>query len=64
MKKGILVKLVLRRFLQDESGEHATEVAMLLGMVVVPLILAIFMLEDILREYVAFGQIYISSPFF
>lgn len=40
------------------------EVAMLLAFVVLPLISAVYMLQDILKEYVAFQQIYISSPFF
>ena len=55
---------MLARFHRDECGEHATEVAMLLGFVVLPLFIAIYMLEEILQEYVAFGQIFVSSPFF
>ena len=55
---------ILVRFHRDQRGEHATEVAMLLGFVVLPLIYAVYLLQDILREYVAFGQIFISSPFF
>jgi Flp pilus assembly pilin Flp len=64
MKKTILIKNSLTRFQQDESGEHATEVAMLLAFVVLPLIYTVFLLQDILKEYVAYGQIFISSPFF
>lgn len=58
------IKILLAQFLADESGEHATEVAMLLAFIVLPLIYAVFLLQDILKEYVAYGQIFISSPFF
>lgn len=48
----------------DERGEHALEVLMILTFGVMPMISAVWLLEDVLREYVAFGQIYLSSPFF
>lgn len=52
------------RFLKDDRGEHAIEFLMILTFGVLPLIVAVFLLEDILREYVAFAQIFVSSPFF
>ena len=51
-------------FLKDDRGEHATEFLMILTFGVLPLIGAVFLLEDILQEFVAFGQIFVSSPFF
>jgi Flp pilus assembly pilin Flp len=52
------------RFLKDDRGEHAIEILMILTFGVLPLIFAVYLLEDVLQEYVAFGQIFISSPFF
>lgn len=52
------------RFIRDDRGEHAMEFLMILTFGIVPLIGAVFLLEDILKEYVAFGQIFVSSPFF
>ena len=40
------------------------EFLMILTFGVLPLIASVFLLEDVLREYVSFGQIFISSPFF
>ena len=54
----------LKRFHTDDSGEHSMEVLMILVAIILPMISVIFMMEDILREYVAFGQIFITSPFF
>jgi Flp pilus assembly pilin Flp len=54
----------LRDFHRDDRGEHALEVLMILAFGVLPMIAAVWLLEDVLREYVAFGQIYLSSPFF
>lgn len=54
----------LNQFLQDESGEYAMEVMMILTFFVAPLITAVYLLQDVLKEYVAFGQVFISSPFF
>ena len=51
-------------FWKDDRGEHAIEFLMILTFGVLPLIAAVFLLEDVLREYVSFGQIFISSPFF
>lgn len=51
-------------FWKDDRGEHAMEFLMILTFGVLPLIGAVFLLEDVLREYVSFGQIFISSPFF
>ena len=48
----------------DESGEAALEFLMILTFGVVPMIAAVWFLREILREYVAFGQIFVSSPFF
>ena len=52
------------RFLKDDRGEHAIEFLMILTFGVLPLITAVFLLEDVFQEYVAFGQIFVSSPFF
>jgi hypothetical protein len=52
------------RLHRDERGEHAMEVLMILAFGVLPMIGAVWLLEDIIREYVAFGQIFITSPFF
>lgn len=49
---------------QDESGETAIEFLMILTFGVLPMILAVWLLQDVIQEYVAFGQIFISSPFF
>jgi Flp pilus assembly pilin Flp len=54
----------LARFLENESGEYATEFIMILTFVILPIISAVFLLQDVLKEYVAFGQVFISSPFF
>jgi Flp pilus assembly pilin Flp len=51
-------------FLRDERGEYALEVIMILTFVVVPIISAVWLLQDVLKEYVALGQVFISSPFF
>jgi hypothetical protein len=49
---------------KDDRGEHAMEFLMILSLGVFPLIGAVFLLEDIFKEYVAFAQIFVSSPFF
>ncbi len=54
----------LLRLHRDEQGEHSLEVLMILAFGVLPMISAVWLLEDVIREYVAFGQIFISSPFF
>ena len=54
----------LRRLHADERGEHALEVLMILTFGVLPMIGAVWLLEDVIREYVAYGQIFITSPFF
>lgn len=48
----------------DDRGEHAIEFLMILTFGVLPLITAVYLLEDVLQEYVAFAQIFVSSPFF
>ncbi len=55
---------LITRFLKDDRGEHAIEFLMILTFGVLPFIAAVYLLEDILQEYVAFGQIFVSSPFF
>jgi Flp pilus assembly pilin Flp len=52
------------RLHRDERGEQAMEVLMILTFGVLPMIAAVWLLEDIIREYVTFGQIFITSPFF
>lgn len=60
----IMINGPIARFLKDDRGEHAIEFLMILTFGVLPLISAVYLLEDVLKEYVAFGQIFISSPFF
>lgn len=48
----------------DQGGETAIEFLMILTFGVLPLVLAVWLLQDVIQEYVAFGQIFISSPFF
>ncbi len=48
----------------SESGEHAMEFLMILTFGVMPMIAAVWLMQDVLQEYVTFGQIFISSPFF
>ena len=54
----------LWRLHRDEQGEQSLEVLMILAFGVLPMISAVWLLEDVIREYVAFGQIFITSPFF
>jgi Flp pilus assembly pilin Flp len=54
----------LKQFWQDDRGEHAIEFLMILTFGVLPIIAAVFLLEDVFKEYVAFSQVFISSPFF
>lgn len=51
-------------FWKDDRGEHAIEFLMILTFGVLPIIAAVFLLEDVFQEYVAFSQIFVSSPFF
>ena len=60
----IMINGPVARFLKDDRGEHAIEFLMILTFGVLPFIAAMYLLEDVLKEYVAFGQIFISSPFF
>ena len=54
----------LLRFIKDDRGEHAMEFLMILTYGILPIIGAVYLLEDIFREYVAYGQIFVTSPFF
>lgn len=63
-QKRIMKKEFIARFLRDDRGEHAIEFLMILTFGVLPIISAVYLLEEILQEYVAFGQIFVSSPFF
>ncbi|HNP34692.1 MAG TPA: hypothetical protein PKK10_02460 [Woeseiaceae bacterium] len=54
----------VKNFLKDDRGEHAMEFLMILTFGVLPIIGAVFLLEDVLQEYVGFSQIFVSSPFF
>ena len=51
-------------FWKDDRGEYAIEFLLVLTFGVFPLIATVFLLEDVLQEYVAFAQIFVSSPFF
>ncbi len=48
----------------DERGEQALEVLMFLAFGILPMIGAVLLMQDVVQEYVAFGQIFITSPFF
>jgi Flp pilus assembly pilin Flp len=54
----------LVHFWKDDRGEYAIEFLLVLTFGVFPLIATVFLLEDVLKEYVAFAQIFVSSPFF
>ncbi len=54
----------IKRLHRDESGEQSLEVLMILAFGVLPMISAVWLMEDVIKEYVAFGQIFITSPFF
>jgi hypothetical protein len=54
----------LRQLHRDDSGEQSLEVLMILAFGVLPMISAVWLMEDVIKEYVAFGQIFITSPFF
>ena len=60
----IMTKGPVASFHEDDRGEHAIEFLMILTFGVLPLITAVYLLEDVLQEYVAFAQIFVSSPFF
>ncbi len=47
-----------------QRGETAIEFLMILTFGVLPMMLAVWLYSDILKEYVALNQIYLSSPFF
>ncbi len=48
----------------SQRGETAIEFLMILTFGVLPMMLAVWLYSDILKEYVALNQIYLSSPFF
>lgn len=47
-----------------QSGESSLEFLMILTWGVIPMMMAVYLYEDVLREYVAFNQAFLSSPFF
>lgn len=55
---------MLRRLASDESGEYAMEFLMILVFGVLPIMMIIPLLQAMLQEYVAFSQIFVTSPFF
>ena len=54
----------LSQLRKDDRGEHAIEFLMILTFGVLPLMVAAALLQDVLVEYVAFSQIFVTSPFF
>jgi Flp pilus assembly pilin Flp len=58
------MRALLRTFWTDDRGEQAMEFLMILTFGVLPMILAAWLLQDLLKEYVSFGQVFITSPFF
>jgi hypothetical protein len=47
-----------------QRGESAIEFLMILTFGVLPMMLAAWLFSDVLKEYVALNQIFLSSPFF
>lgn len=47
-----------------QAGESSLEFLMILTWGVIPMMMAVYLYEDVLREYVAFNQVFLSSPFF
>ncbi|MEC8159024.1 MAG: hypothetical protein VX095_07165 [Pseudomonadota bacterium] len=47
-----------------QAGESSLEFLMILTWGVIPMMAAVWLYEDVLREYIAFNQIFLSSPFF
>lgn len=64
LRRKIMSIDCVSRFLKDDRGEHAIEFLMILTFGVLPLIVAVFLLDDVFQEYVSFSQIFVSSPFF
>ena len=58
------MRALLRAFWADDRGEQAMEFLMILTFGVLPMILAVWLMQDLLKEYVSFGQVFITSPFF
>jgi len=50
--------------LRWQGGESAIEFLMILTFGVLPMMLAAWLFADVLKEYVALNQIFLSSPFF
>jgi hypothetical protein len=50
--------------ISEQAGESSLEFLMILTWGVIPMMVAVWLYEDVLREYVAFNQIFLSSPFF
>lgn len=50
--------------MSEQAGESSLEFLMILTWGVIPMMVAVWLYEDVLREYVAFNQIFLSSPFF
>lgn len=53
-----------RRQWRWQGGESAIEFLMILTFGVLPMMLAAWLFSDVLKEYVALNQIFLSSPFF
>lgn len=57
--------MICRDFLRDgQDGTQAMEYLLVIGATVVPCFAAILLLEDVLREYLEFGTVVLTSPFF
>lgn len=57
--------ITVRNFLRDgQDGTQAMEYLLVIGATVVPCFAAILLLEDVLREYLEFGTVVLTSPFF
>lgn len=54
----------MQKGMSKQAGESSLEFLMILTWGVIPMMVAVWMYEDVLREYVAFNQIFLSSPFF
>ncbi len=64
MEKCLEIIRIFKALHRDDRGEHAMEFLLILVFGIFPIMMLIPFLARMLQEYVAFGQIFISSPFF
>ena len=54
----------LRELPMAEEGTQAIEALLIIAFTVIPCFWAILLLEDVLREYLGFETVILTSPFF